>query len=292
MRTLFIPLCNHPQLNPAPFTFHTFSLCLIAMNPWFKAKEFINYLLRAKGIYSIHSPFVFEFMQNVMHDPRTFYCYEEIEKLRRELLQSNELIDVTDLGAGSYLATSSRRKIKTVVKHSATPRKLAQLLFRIGNNFDCRRILELGTSVGLTSLYFSSVSKEAKVITLEGDAQLAALAKKNFQVLERKNIGLLQGSFEKNLPEALKQLSIIDLAYLDGNHQKDATLSYFNTLLPFTHEKTIVIIGDIHWSKGMKEAWNEIISHAEVTLTLDLFYLGIIFFRKELSKQNFILRFM
>ncbi|HYV91046.1 MAG TPA: class I SAM-dependent methyltransferase [Chitinophagales bacterium] len=255
-------------------------------------KEFLSYLLRGRSIHAIHSSFVFGFMQNVMLDRRTFYCYEEIEMLRNELLQSNELIDVTDLGAGSYASTSSQRKIKTIAKNSATPRKLAQLLFRIGNYFDCRRIVEVGTSLGLTSLYFSSISKEAKVITVEGDSQLAALAMKNFQSLERKNIELLQGSFEEKLPEALSQLTLIDLGYLDGNHRKEATLSYFNSMLPFTHEKTILIIGDIHWSPEMKGAWNEITSQPQVTLTLDLFYVGIIFFRTELLKQNFVLRFL
>jgi len=256
----------------------------------FHVKEFFRYLLKSKGIYSIHSPFVFDFVRNVLHDNRTFYCYEEIEMLRSTLLQSNDVIEVIDLGAGSHGATSPVRKIKTIAKNSATPPKYAQLLFRIGNYFECRRIIELGTSLGLTSLYLSFVSKEAKVNTLEGDAQLASLAEKNFQSLGRQNITLFRGSFEKNLEEALRPLGKTDLAYLDGNHRRETTIKYFDTLLPFTDEKSIVIIGDIHWSPEMKEAWEDIISKPRVITTLDLFFFGIIFFRKELSKQHFILR--
>lgn len=260
------------------------------MATWFNAKEFFKYLVKAKGIYSVHSPFVFDFMRNVLHDNRTFYCYEEIETLRRTLLQSNEEIDVNDFGAGSHVATYPGRKIKMIAKSSATPPKYAQLLFRIGNYFECRNIVELGTSLGLTSLYLSSVSKEARVVTLEGDAHLASLAEKNFQLLRRQNITILQGSFEKNLEEALKQMEKTDLAYIDGNHRREATIKYFNAFLPFTHEKSVVIIGDIHWSPEMKEAWQEIISNPRATVTLDLFFFGIVFFRKELSKQHFVLR--
>lgn len=260
------------------------------MATWFHVKEFFRYFLKSKGIYSIHSPFVFDFIRNVLHDNRTFYCYKEIETLRSTLLQSNEVIEVNDLGAGSHTATSSVRKIKMIAKNSATPPKYAQLLFRIGNYFECRRIIELGTSLGLTSLYLSSVSKEAKVSTLEGDVQLASLAEKNFQSLGRQNITLLQGPFETNLEEALKQLGKTDLVYLDGNHRREATLKYFDILLPFTHEKSVVIIGDIHWSPEMKEGWEEIISKPRVTTTLDLFFFGVVFFRQELSKQHFILR--
>ena len=121
-----------------------------------------------------------------------------------------------------------------VAKNSATSPKYAQLLFRMGNYFESRRIIELGTSLGLTSLYLSSVSKEAKVITLEGDVHLASLAERNFQSLGRNNITLLRGSFEENLEGALKRLEKLDLAYLDGNHRREATIKYFNMLLPFT----------------------------------------------------------
>jgi predicted O-methyltransferase YrrM len=157
-------------------------------------------------------------------------------------------------------------------------------------HYECKSILELGTSLGLTSLYLSAISKDARVLTVEGDEQLASLAEKHFQSLRRKNITLFQGSFEKKLPLALNQSRQIDLAYFDGNHRYDATMNYFKLLLPNVHEKSIVVIGDIHWSIEMKKAWKEIISSSLTTLSIDLFYFGIVFFRKELSKQNFKIR--
>jgi len=226
-----------------------------------------------------------------LYDRRTFYCYEEIETLRKTFLRSNEVIEVNDLGAGSHITVSSRKKIRDIAKYSATSKKHAQLLFRIGNYSGSKKILECGTSLGLTTLYFSAVSNEAIVITLEGDPLLAVIAVKNFELLGRKNIRLIQGDFKEKLPDALDSLKQVDLVYLDGNHRKAATCYYFNCILPYTHNNSILVVGDIHWSQEMREAWDEIVSHSATTLTLDLFYVGIVFFRKELSKQAFILRF-
>ena len=131
---------------------------------------------------------------------------------------------------------------------------------------------------------------QAQVVTMEGDENLAALAEQNFKLLSRKNITLVKGPFDIRLPEALSMLQTIDMVYIDGNHRKDPIINYFRRILPFTHEHSIIIIDDIHWSHEMQEAWNEIIQIPEVTVTIDLFQMGIIFFRKELSKQHFVLR--
>ena len=257
---------------------------------WFQAKEFLNYQLKSTGIHSAHSPFLFDFMQNVLHDKRTFYCYEEAEKLRGKLLLSTEKINVNDLGAGSKVSHSSNRSVRSIVANASTPAKFAQLLFRIGAHYESRSVLELGTSLGLTTLYLSSINKEATVITIEGDESVAAYAAKHFQSLQRKNITLLTGVFERELPLALNHLGKVDMAYIDGNHKLNATIDYFMQILPFTHEKSILVFGDIHWSREMKSAWKKIISSPLITATIDLFYIGIVFFRKEISKQDFVIR--
>jgi len=257
---------------------------------WFQGKELIRYLVTAQSIRSVHSPFVFDFAKYVLRDERKFYCYEEAEKLREAFLVSEEFVEVDDRGAGSKFSAAHRRSLKSIAQRTATPAKYAQLLFRMGVHYGSRNILEMGTSLGLTTLYLSSISRDARVITIEGDEKIADVASMNFESLSKKNISLLRGSFEEMLPTALKQLEKADLIYLDGNHRREATLNYFQQSLPCIHEKSIVIIGDIHWSKEMKEAWEEIISNPAATATIDLFYLGIIFFKKELSKQDFVIR--
>ncbi|MEO5674981.1 MAG: class I SAM-dependent methyltransferase [Chitinophagales bacterium] len=261
------------------------------MHRWFRAKEYFKYLSSAWGIHSIHSPFIYDFFKEVLLDRRRFYCYDEIEDLRKQLLHSDSTTTVKDLGAGSEVFTSENRKVKSIARHSATSAEYAQLLFRTGNHFSSKKVLELGTSLGLTTLYFSSISNDAKVITLEGDPNLAKMSSENFLRLKKNNIMLLNGPFNEKLPVALSLLKSVDLVYMDGDHGKEPTRLYFNILHPYIHENTILVIGDIHWSPGMKAIWKEIAAHAQVTASIDLFYLGIIFFRKELSRETFILRF-
>jgi predicted O-methyltransferase YrrM len=229
-------------------------------------------------------------VKEILRDRRTFYCYAEIENLRRALLDEPTTLTVRDLGAGSKTNSSAQRTIASIARSAATPPEFAQLLFRMAAAYQCKNILELGTSLGLTSLYLSSASRETSVITLEGDETISGLAWKHFQLLNRKNILLLTGAFEQTLPQAMAIMKNIDLVYLDGNHRKEPTWQYFNAVFPRLHEKSIVVAGDIHWSREMKEAWQQLRCHPAVTVSIDLFYAGILFFRKELSKQNFVIR--
>lgn len=261
------------------------------MNTMFRNREYIHYFLRARGIGNIHSPFVYDFMSNVLYDNRHFYAYDEIERLRNRLLLSKEEISVTDYGAGAVSTVPVTKTVRQVLKTSANPARRAQLLFRIAAHYQCRTIIELGTSLGITAMYLGASGRKAKVITLEGAQSLADRALKNFHELNIQNIELKPGTFEHTFPAALQQLKKADLIFFDGNHRKKATLDYFHQALPYSHENSIFIFDDIYWSQGMKEAWDEIKSHAAVTLSLDLFSFGIVFFRKQLSKQNFVLRF-
>jgi predicted O-methyltransferase YrrM len=262
-------------------------LGLLLMNKLFIIKEYLQYQLKAKGIDNIHSPFVYEFISNVLRDNRTFYAYEEIEKQRSLLLSSDKKIYHHYLGTGKRSASS----IRNIVKVSVKPRKQAQLLFRIAAYYRCRHIIEIGSSVGITTLYLASASEYSLVITLEGEAAIAEEAQRSFDALGKKNIHLLIGSFEDTLTIALQRMPLIDLIFFDGNHRKDPTFHYFHTALQHSNEHSIFVFDDIHWSWEMKEAWNMIKSHSDVKMTIDIFHFGIVFFRKELSKQHFILRF-
>lgn len=267
------------------------NIAMLRMNALFKIGEYVNYFSQARGISNIHSPFVYDFMQHVLYDHRHFYVYDEIEALRRRMLASKEEITITDYGAAASSTAPVTKSIGQVLKTSANPARQAQLLFRIAEHYQCRKIIELGTSLGISAMYLAACSRKARVITLEGAAALSQRAIKNFHALNIQNIEVLTGRFEQTFPAALQQSEKADLIFFDGNHRKEATLGYFHQALPYIHENSIFIFDDIHWSSGMKAAWKQIIAENQVTLSIDLFYFGIVFFRKQLSKQNFVLRF-
>jgi predicted O-methyltransferase YrrM len=258
------------------------------------AKKYLTYYLAAsngKG-HGIHSPFVFDFITNVLNDKKKYECYLAIEQRRKILLTDPAVIEVEDFGAGSAVIKTSSRVVKNIAASSLKPKKFSQLLFRIVNYYKPKTILELGTSFGITSAYLASGNSDAKLHTCEGAKNIAAIAKQTFNDLSLTNINLIEGDFAKTFPHLLSQLQHIDLAFVDGNHRKAPTLDYFNQLLGVSHQSTILIFDDIHWSPEMEEAWAQIQQHPDVTLTIDLFFIGIVYVNTAIKvKQHFTIRF-
>lgn len=256
------------------------------------AARYLKYRLTAGTRHDVHSPFVFALIEDVLRDHRSFYKFEEIERLRQRLLKDDRSIRVTDLGAGSQLGPSRERKLSEIARHAAKPPKFGQLFFRLVNYLHPAYMLELGTSLGFSSAYLAAANSEAKLVTLEGCPQTAAVAQENFSKLQLQNIELVTGNFDETLAPVLQALPRLDLAFLDGNHRKEPTLRYFHQCLTKTHPGSLLIFDDIHWTTGMQEAWKEIKGHPSVACTIDLFYIGLVFFREEFrEKQHFVLKY-
>ena len=257
------------------------------------AKKYFHYYLHASsGMgHGIHSPFVFDFIKNILNDKKKYECFPPIEKIRKELLHDKRVIQVEDFGAGSLAVPGKQKKVNDIATSSLKSEKLAQLLFRIIKYYNLKTIIELGTSLGITSAYLAA-NKTSEVFTLEGAKNVAAIAENNFKKLGLQNIKVIQGNFDDTLPPLVAQVKNIDLAFVDGNHLKTPTLKYFQQFLQKANDRSVFIFDDIHWSVGMEGAWKEIQQHPSVTLTIDLFFIGLVFFRKDFkAKQHFVIRF-
>jgi predicted O-methyltransferase YrrM len=252
---------------------------------------YIIHLISSKTRHGVHSPFVYHLVDDVIYDFKEKADYLDIENLRKELLNDVRYITVTDLGIGSQVNNQQQKQIKVSTKNTLKPKKLAQLLYRLAAEFKPRNIIELGTCLGLTSAYLKKAVPNAKVITMEGCPQTAAIAKENFDKLLLHSINLIIGNFDEQLPKVIEQHPFLDFVFIDGNHRKEATLNYFNWCLPKMHENSVIIFDDIYWSKGMQQAWEEIKQHPQVSITIDLFWIGLVFFKKGQAKENFKIKF-
>jgi predicted O-methyltransferase YrrM len=263
-------------------------------SPFTLGIKYIKYYLAAfngKG-HGMHSPFVFSFITKILNDDRSFYAYTHIENLRLLLLNDPKLLTIEDFGAGSRVKKNNVRSVRDIAHSSLKPKKFGQLLFRIVDAYAPANILELGTSLGITTAYLASAKKDTAVVTMEGAKAVAEVARKNFSKLQLENIELIEGNFDDTLPAAIQKMKSIDMAFVDGNHRYEPTVRYYRELLPAMHEYSILIFDDIHWSKEMEQAWDEIRNDAAVTLSIDLFFIGLVFFRKEQKiKQHFVIRF-
>jgi predicted O-methyltransferase YrrM len=258
------------------------------------AKKYFDYYLNAsnsKG-HGMHSPFVFDFILNVLNNKSNYQPPAEIEQLRKQLLSDNRLIEIQEMGAGSRIHSSKKRTVSQIAKSALKSKRLAQVLFRLVKHYQPQTIVELGTSLGITTSYLSKASLASSIITIEGSDSIASIANENFRKLHCNNIQTLQGNFDNLLPSVIGQLPSIEIAYIDGNHRYEPTVNYFHQFLSKSHNQTILVFDDIHWSREMEEAWEEIKQHASVQYTVDIFFLGFVFFRKEFKvKQDFSIRF-
>lgn len=258
------------------------------------AGKYLSYYFSAmngKG-HGMHSPFVFEFITKVMNDKTHYEAYDKVETIRKQLKQDNSVLKVKDFGAGSAVSRSNQRTVSSIAKHTLKPPKYGKLLYRMASYYKPSTIIELGTSLGITSSYLSLGNPFAKMITMEGASEVADAARNNFKELSIKNLELVEGNFDDTLNAVISGLSSIDFAFIDGNHRQEPTERYFQQLVSKIGNNSILVFDDIHWSGEMEAAWKTIQQHPAVSCTLDLFFIGIVLFRQEFKeKQHFTIRF-
>lgn len=260
---------------------------------FFLAKKTIQYYIcaRHKRGHGIHSPFVYDFVRNALRCKTKRGGFAVIEQRRKELRMQNRTIEILDLGAGSMQLRTKQRRVSDIACTSLSPRKYAQLLHNITQHYKPQTILEMGTSLGVSTMYLAAGNPQAHCITLEGAPTIAAIARETFAACNCGQVELIEGNFADTLPIALEKLQHVDFVFIDGNHQQQATLDYFNKILPYCSEKTILVFDDICWSEGMYVAWQEICAYPQVSISVNLCKLGIVFLRKGIEKQEFTIRY-
>jgi predicted O-methyltransferase YrrM len=257
------------------------------------ALRFLRHRIRAKSKFDLHSPFVYEIYAEILNDKTIYSEFRSIEKLRSRLLKDQGYIKMSDLGAGAGDIPWCHRivHVKKVIKNSCVKPAYGRFLFRMARHFQPAVMIELGTSLGMSTSYLALGNRQGQITTIEGCQETAAAARKNFEHLGLSNVHQVTGSFDDVLPGLLQNFGKVDLVFIDGNHLKKPTLQYVDQCLQHIHDDSVLILDDIHWSEAMEAAWKEIQDHPSVTLTIDLFRMGLVFFRKGLSKEDFILHF-
>ncbi|RYG27770.1 MAG: class I SAM-dependent methyltransferase [Chitinophagaceae bacterium] len=257
-------------------------------------RKYLHYYYTAyngKG-HGMHSPFVYDFIIHVLNDKTAYADYARVETVRRRLLSDHTMIQVKDLGAGSSKNNHPGRRVNDIAKHAAKPRKFGQLLYRMVRYYHPGQVIELGTSLGITTQYLALASPTTTIVTMEGADEVADIALEEIRKAGLINVQLLRGNFDELLPAQLAKKQTPGLVFIDGNHRKEPTIRYFEQLAAAAGNDTILVFDDIHWSTEMEEAWEYIRQHPSTRCCIDLFFIGIVLFRQEFrEKQDFVIRF-
>ena len=258
----------------------------------FTVLAYLRYINKSGTRHSIHSPFVYTLVDQVLKNNKPETAFQQISHLKNTLLKNNQVVEITDYGSGakekSYVFRFER--VASIVEKGSVSEKFGKVLFHLVQHYKPQTILELGSSIGISTLYMAMAKPDAKIYTIEGCTTKSDQATSNFRKMEANNIVQNIGRFDLVLPDLLPQIGKLDFVFIDGNHTYKATVSYFETLLKAAHNDTVFVFDDIHWSAEMTEAWEIIKKNPQATVTIDTFQWGIVFFRKEQEKENFVIR--
>jgi predicted O-methyltransferase YrrM len=248
-------------------------------------KSYLKHFFTAKRKgHDVHSPFAYSLCEEVFYNNASFYNFQQLNRIRQQLLRNKTMLEIEDLGAGSKSLKGNRRMICDIAAKGMSSRKQNEILYKLINYLRPKTIIELGTSLGLNALYLSLANTSAKTYTLEGSAKLSSFSERLASNNNVANIRFINGNFDITFPKLLTELETVDLIYVDGNHTYKNTLAYFRMALEKKTENSVFIFDDIYWSEGMTKAWKEIISHPEVHMSIDAFWFGFIFFKKEIKE--------
>ena len=260
---------------------------------FFQAINYLKYFLLSshrKG-HGIHCPFVFDLVSRVFRNKIDPEIVSTAENVRKRMISDRRTILVNDLGSGSVSMKNNRRKVSEIARNSPVPAKYGALLSNLAAEFGNPQIIEFGTSLGISTIYMASSCRSSFVTTIEGCETIAGIAKQNFAESGLNNIKVIEESFDNILPELSNTNFKPGLVFIDGNHRKEPVIKYFNKMAELAVNNTVIVIDDINYSREMAAAWNIIKVHEKVTLSIDIFRMGIVFFRSGINHNNYIIRY-
>lgn len=249
----------------------------------------LSFYCKAGNAHAVHPPFLFNLYTEAIRAKTPDREVMGVMNYIRELKREHSPITYTAYGSAEGTAISLSPA--EVVRKQSSGKRKGKLLYRLVKRFQPATLLELGTNLGVGTAFLLSAKPDAEVITVEASPELAGIARRYFDTTAPGGVSLFQGRFSEQLPIVLDRLTSLDFVYFDGDHRQEATLEYFRLCSAKANNNSVFVFDDIHWSTGMEKAWKSIVNDPKVSLSVDLYQLGLVFFRQELSKQFFRLRF-
>jgi predicted O-methyltransferase YrrM len=257
------------------------------ISPFHHISAYVSHWLHVVNEHSIHSPFFYDFYAKVIKGKSDPTEFADVEKLRDNMLHNRTEVYTNDFGAGSKTLKKEKHTLEDIAATCLNSEEYALLFNRLLHYIEAKRVVELGTSLGITTLYVAK-KRDCHVSTFEGSHSMINVALTNFEYLDVTNIELIEGNIDTTLPVFLENPAKLHFVLMDANHQYEPTIRYFNLLTRRMADKGIIVIDDIHWSPGMQKAWDELRHHELVYGSVDLFRCGLLFFDPTLNKQHYV----
>ncbi len=260
-------------------------------NTLFTAKEWLKYFLfshHSKG-HGIHSPWVFRFVKSVLNDKKSERHFFENQLKQKQLKKNTGYVILQDLGASSSINNGKTKRIGELALSVTTPFKYRCLLGKMVQFYNPDVIIEFGTSLGLTTNILAESTKKV-ITTVEGCQNIHKIALENFLQWNNQNVVAKHSDFDSFIQNFEFQNRTCFI-YIDGNHSGNATLRYVEQFWKKIPDGSIIVIGDIFWSRDMANAWRQLTVPQDKKYTIDLFHVGILFKHTSCMGQHYRIRY-
>jgi predicted O-methyltransferase YrrM len=247
---------------------------------------FVRYFFNVVDRHSIQAPFAYQFLEKLKQAIRSSKPFADVEHERESLASELSLVKGDDFGAGSKLKEST---ISNIVRFGISSTRTCIFLHQLANVSNAGICIELGTSLGIATAYLARSSSMKKVYSLEGNKVLAGEAQDLLHRLDIKNVEIIEGNIDSELPILIGNVDAIDLAIIDANHTREALIRYYQLLESKMHDHSILFVDDIRWSRDMYAGWLDLSQRVEVSLSMEFLDFGLLFFEKGIQKQHYIL---
>ncbi len=250
----------------------------------FRLTAALRWYLRARTRYDVHSPFLSSFVREVYTDDRHYHAFDLVPQLRRYWEGRSDTVPLQPLGAPSKTTRRTQRTAASLVRSNAISDRSGRLLFRLALWLRPKRIVEFGTNAGISTVYLHAADTRTPLVTVEGNPAVASLATETLQLAgATQAVQAHVATFQNWLSQHSHLPPSRLLAFLDGDHRYRPTLDYVEQLLRQATDESVVVVADIHWSRGMERAWDELLKHPRVTASVDTYHFGLLFLRPELN---------
>jgi predicted O-methyltransferase YrrM len=255
----------------------------------YRQRKYLRFLLKANNQHGVHSPFVYQLITQCFYKKTPKNLWRKYLNARQEVFDHQKKNKVTAFAVESKVFKNNERPVSNVVNLVGISNKKAKILIKTISYFKPKNILEIGTSLDLETTAIKIGNKNAAITTLESCPKKSIMGQELFEKNNFNAIEILNSDFSKADPK-YTQNKQFDCVFFDRNQTKQATLNYFEECLKTIHNDSIFIFDAIYWTAEIQEAWSFIKKHPKVTVTIDVFYFGIVFFRKEQEKEHFKIR--
>ena len=254
-----------------------------------KIVSFFCFIIKSKNEHGVHSPFVFDLITSCFYKKKDKNDLTIFSDYKKQLSKNTLLLEILSFNFMSRLLLSHKSKRSRFFKNSEISNKRARLLIHLIQYLKPKNILEIGTGFGINTVVLSSAQRNSKITTLEENEQVVKAIKEMFEKNTVKNVKFLTGNFDITLPRVFNN-NTYDFIHFKGSCANKIILKHFESSLLSIDNNSVFLFENIHSNKESEKVWNYIKKHKKVTVTIDTFLWGFVFFRKEQEKEHFIIK--